>query len=613
MVGFSGVINDSNQNLEELSDNLVWLGSERLFSFKDKNIKFVITLHDSSEDEPPAEANDGDVFIWVWGEIYGHDDGKEYKSKYEEYPDLTDSDYCAKLYERYGMDFVKGLNSNFAGVVYDTDENQITLFTDRLSARPIFYARPSKDSLVFSTSLQSIANHHSLKLEFDMHGLYDFFKSGIVYGLKTALKNVKQVHPGGTLTINLNSKNPRTSIYWRPNHTQQNWPYDKFVDEFYKVFKQVISEQTAEKQRYGLLLSGGSDSRLIANFLDENTVCHHMNENINKQAETAKNICENLNLEFNFLKRNTDYYPSVLDNIAPISNLNNWFEEAHTGSFVNQLREKSDCIINGSYADTLLGCRIPTLNLVLPILGDVHLPILNYYSDIISFNNSGRYSRNDSIPSYLKDDIEYYNNPRLKRKNRIKGCDFHGVKHSSFKNLLMGSYYYYPVTNTYSFFTYYTLVQTMPVSYPFLDNRVIKLILKMPLKYLLRKDIVKSTLCKNNKKLANIPKPKNGLTLCESEIMHLLSRDFPNIIQKLKYSSIVDASSWPDHTKIIQKSNFAEEKLQKNSKILKKCSFISEKEVWKVYNKIQKSMESYEKIYPLLTFLENPISQKVIL
>ena len=611
MTGFSGVINDLNQDLEELTDSLVWLGSEQFFNFEDENLKISISLHDTNEDDPPAEANDGDVLIWVWGEIYGHDDGKEYTAKHKEYPDLSDSEYCAKLYERYGIEFVEGLNSNFAGIVYERDENLITFFTDRLSARPIFYAKPTDDSLVFSTSLQSIANHHSLDLGFDRHGLYDFFKCGIVYGLKTVLKGVKQLHPGSFMRYDLSSNESTRHIYWRPKYEPKRKSYDDFVDEFYRLFKQIYSEYTSKDRDYGLLLSGGSDSRLIASLADEDTICYHMNENMNKEAETAKQVADTLNLEFEFLKRDIDYYPSVLERTSSISNLNNWFDQAHTGGFLQELRKKSECIINGSYADTLLGDRIPTLDVTLPIVSKIHLPFLNSYSKLSSFNNDGRFSRNKTLPSYLHNIKDGFSSQF--NENTDKNNVFHGIYHKSLEDLLMGGYYYYPLTNTFSFFSYFTLVQTTPVCYPFIDNRMINFVLKSPVKYLLRKDIVKSTLCKYDRDLANIPHPKSGLTMCDPEFMHWFSRDFPNFMQKLRYSSFVDANPWPNHADIIRRSDFVEVKLKEHSDIIEKCDLISKQEAWNIYEKHLEGNNHYRDIYALLTFIENPISEKIIL
>jgi len=612
MTGFSGVINDPDQDIEELSENLFWLGSERKFDYRDEKLKISASLHDISEDEPPAEADDGDVLIWVWGEIYGHDDGKDYTAKHKEYPQLSDSEYCAKLYEKYGIEFVEGLNSNFAGVVYERDENIITLFTDRLSARPIFYARPSEDSLVFSTALQSIANHHSHQLEFDRYGLYDFFKAGRVYGLKTVLNNVKQIHPGSIFKFDLDSGSYSNEIYWQPKHTPKNWSIEKCIDKFHDILKKVISEQTAEDLDYGLMLSGGSDSRLIATLSPKNTTCYHMNEEMNNEANTAQRVANKLNLEFKFLERNDDYYFRVLKETSKISNLNNWFEQGHTAGFIENLRKNSNCILVGHYADTILGHYIPTINLNFYFLSNTQRLIKKEYSDLVEFEKIGKHNRNSSLPQYVNFNINVNNflQQNIKQNDKIS---FHNVIHHSFKDFLKGPWCYYPITNTFSYFMYTTLIQTQYVRYPYLDNRIIDLSLKIPTKYLLRRDLINQTLSKYNSKIAKIPHPSTGLPLHCPKSIHLLSKDFSNFKEFVNSSEERSKSSggpWANLSEVFRNSDFVENKLKENSEILEKCDFISKEKGWRIYKEHNDGKTNYSKISPLLTFLENPITKK---
>ena len=612
MTGFSGVINDPDQDIEELSENLFWLGSERKFDYRDEKLKISASLHDISEDEPPAEADDGDVLIWVWGEIYGHDDGKDYTAKHKEYPQLSDSEYCAKLYEKYGIEFVEGLNSNFAGVVYERDENIITLFTDRLSARPIFYARPSEDSLVFSTALQSIANHHSHQLEFDRYGLYDFFKAGRVYGLKTVLNNVKQIHPGSIFKFDLDSGSYSNEIYWQPKHTPKNWSIEKCIDKFHDILKKVISEQTAEDLDYGLMLSGGSDSRLIATLSPKTTTCYHMNEEMNNEAKTAKSVANELNLEFKFLERKDDYYFRVLEDTSKISNLNNWFEQGHAMGFIKNLRRYSNCILTGHYGDTILGHYIPTINLNFYFLSNTQKLIKKKYNDLVEFEKYGKHTRLSSVPKYI--DLNSVSK-RLSEKldSEYNTVKFHDVTYPSLDDFQRGSWYYYPLTNSHTFLFYHSLNQILEVKNPYLDNRIIDISLKIPSKYLLRRDVINQTLSKYNPNIAKISHASTGLSLHCPKWIHLVFKDFSNFQKSLGSSeekSKSSSGSWANYNEIMRNSDFVENKLKENSEILEKCDFISKELVLRIYKEHNDGKNNYTKISPLLTFLENPIIQK---
>ncbi len=83
-------------------------------------------------------------------------------------------------------------------------------------------------------------------------------------------------------------------------------------------------------------------------------------------------------------------------------------------------------------------------------------------------------------------------------------------------------------------------------------------------------------------------------------------------MQKLRYSSMVDASPWPDREMVVRKSDFVEEKLNEHSEILDDCSFISENKVWEVYDEHLQGKNNYKDIFSILTFLENEITHKTL-
>ena len=609
MTGICGEISDKQFSNKDTIVDLAWLCSENKYSFDDQNIKVSTVLHNNNEQ--PAESQNGDVLIWICGEIYGYDDGKEYMPKYETYPEKSDAEYCARLYDEYGTDFIKGLNSNFAGVLYNRKEKWVVLFTDRLSARPIYYT--TKDgSFIFSTSIQAIANNPLIEAEFDMNGLADFFKSGRVYGLRTVLKGVKQLHPGSYLTFDMNSNKHRINIYWQPRYRPKNRTSSDLVDEFTKIFKEVIFEQTKEDLDYGLMLSGGSDSRLIASMLEDGKTCFHMNESMNLEAQTARRVAHELGHDFRFLERDLEYYPQVLEKTSEISNFVNWFEEGHTAGFIDELRKDSDRILIGHYLDTIFGHYIPIKNFNVPLVGNLQIPFRKMYDDVLEFDKIGKHTRNDALQSYFKTtiDLNDYKNKYLLTQN--KNVVFYGVNYKSINDFLMGPWSYYPLTNTYSYLMYHALNHTIPVGYPSLDNRIIDFALKMPMKHLLRNDIVNRALTKHNRELADIPHPLTGIPLSKSKWIHLISKNYRDLKKRFGIT-VDDNGAWADYNDIIRRSDFVEKKLKKHSELLKKCSFISEKKVHRIYKEHLAGKNHYKSLHPLLTFLENPITEKIIL
>lgn len=613
MVGICGLIKDQDSDLNQLSERLIWLGSEKQQNYVDENIKISSVFHDSSKEKQPVEANDGNVLIWIWGEIFGYGKNGNYISKTESHPDLPNAEYCAKLYENHGLEFIKGLNSEFAGVIYDRKKNKINIFTDRLSSRPIFYARPSEDSLVFSTSIQSVANHNSVELNWDLNGVFDFFKTGRVYGLKTILENVKQIHPASIYTFDLKSKKFNFNIYWKPKYEPKSWSFDEISEKFYRLMRKVLSEQTHKDQDYGLLLSGGSDSRLITSLTEKKLIGLHMNEKMNREAKLAKKIADLNNHDFVFLKRKTDYYLDVLEKTADFSNFINWFEQGQTAGFVEEIRKETDCVLTGNYGDTFLSAYPIQMRYNLPSQsGHVPFPFMMNYNDLDTFDKFGKHSRNNIFPSYLENShniSEIYN-----EKVTDGGISFHGVKHPSLKDLLTGPWYYYPLTNSYFFLFYNTLVQTLPARHPFLDNRIVDFSLQIPVKYRLRRDIVNRTLCKSDLEIAEFPHSNSNLPLTAPRLLHILTEYAQEFSHRIKPKKDVNYGiSWPDYDELIRESDIVGMKLEQHSEILEKCDFISKNEVRNVYEEHLEGKDNFAQLYPLLSFLEHPITKETIL
>jgi len=612
MVGFCGIINEYDQDIDDLSQKLIWLGSENLYNFSDENLKISIALHNSSIDDQPAEAKDGNVLLWIWGEIYGHDDGKEYRAKLEESPNLSNSEYCAKLLEKYGIDFIEGLNSNFSGITYNRNKKIVNIFTDRLSTHPVFYSKLKNGGLVFSTSLQSIANHAKVELEFNPHGLFEFFRDGRIWGTNTVLNNVYQLHPGANLIYDLRSNDIVLDVYWRPHYKPKNWSFNTFVDKFYNLLKQVLSEQTSKDLSYGLFLSGGTDSRLIASLIEKDVLCYHMREKTDSEARIARNIANTKNLPLKFLTREDDFYSHLLKRISPISNLKHWFGRGHVAVFEEILRKNSDCILIGQYADTILDYYIPKKRISIPGLFQYKLKFQKKFSNIEKFDEIGKHTLNGSSPQYFNQknmENHIQKNHTCTYNNSIY---FHGVTHPYSSLSRISSLYYYPLTNTYSFLLYYVLSQITLTRYPYLDNRIIDLSLKIPIKDLLMRDIVRETVRKYDRTLAKIPHPSTGTSLNHNFLVYRFLSNFHSIQDKIK-SQQKPSGTWINYDTLIRESDLVERKLEEYSNLLEKCDYISKENVWKVYREHLNGKNNWTEINSLLTFLDNPITSKIIL
>ena len=294
--------------------------AERTSSFADERVAVRAGFHRRLADEQPVRTVTGDALVWIVGDVYGF----ERNGSYQPRPDAIDSPtYCANLYKSYGIDFVDGLNGQFAGVIYDREKRTVFLLTDRLGSYPIFHTRVD-DTLLCSTDIQTLAGFPGVEPEFNREYLAEYLAFKRSFGVTTPISGVEKLPPASVTTIDLDRDSESSRRYWQPGFTPQDEPFEYFVGEFVKRFRRIIDEWVREDQTYGVLLSGGSDSRLIMAAMDQAPIGFHMNDWRNREARIANRVAATAGSELVFLPRIDDYRQRSLERNPPLSNFDGW-------------------------------------------------------------------------------------------------------------------------------------------------------------------------------------------------------------------------------------------------------------------------------------------------
>lgn len=606
MVGICGSFGSGRSEIEPLADALSQYESEGATRYDDDDASVHVALH--AEHDQPARATGGDVLLWVWGELYGFDGPDGYVPRTRAAPNRSDAEYCAELYDRYGIGFVHGLNSEFAGIVYDRRDRTVSLFVDRLGSRPLFYARTEDGGLVVSTLVQSVADHSAVGTALDLEALCEFFAFERVLGVKTPFEGIESVHPGSVLTYDVSGDTYTTDTYWRPEYRPRERPYSQVVDEFVTLFKRVMGERIDDDERYGLLLSGGSDSRLLLAALEDATdvVGYHMNEYPNAEAAAARRVAEIAGVEFEFLQRGTDYQAALLERSAPRSNFASWFDQAHTAGFSKQLRDERDVLITGLYADTFLkGFFHPQRTFRLPFLDwELELP---YSANIRTLETLTeqflRVDRGEGVPDFITTGTT----PEACIANNLEFNDdaiiSHGVKYSSLTELI--SYCHYPLSSNGAFLMYETLFRTLPTRDPFLDNRLVEFALRLPTSVLFRRNLVNDALTRLAPDLAAVPHPETGIGLQHPWVMEYLLTYVTGLRDEL-FASDPHPGPWTNRAVAIRESDFVIETIRRHESTIRDCPFLDYDGIVECYREHLAGADRMPALYPLVTILEAP-------
>lgn len=611
MAGLCGVIGDRQHGAEAMAGHLQWIGTETTGSYTSDSVSVHHSYHSAAEDQP-VQADDGNVLIWVWGDVIGHEAGGEYSAKP---PTESAATYCARLYEEYGLEFVDGLNSEFAGIVYDTEDESVALFVDRLSARPIYYTNTGS-SVVFSTQLQSLSEHPDVDPTFDMVSVSSFFQIFGRGGLGTTsiLEGVQRLHPGSKLRYEINASETDEEVYWRPKYEPLDRSYDYFLERFSDVMADAVAERVRNSEEPGLFLSGGSDSRLLLWFLDGEVTSYHMNEYMNTEARIAEQVAGKAGSEFEFLERDPDYYINLLDDLGQISNYRGRLDQAHALGFKERIQSEVTTIFSGQYSDTiLLGMHTPKYHIKIPKINQkLKLPFVLDIDEetYLSLWKSGYFWGKDELPSYFDVSNNYTSefNASLDADPQIS---FFDVEYDSIAELTRSSIYY-PITNTATYQFYSSALQTLPITCPFLDNRIVELSLQMPSRYKIRRNIVNDLLENRSPQLAEIKHPQTGQPLTSSASVQLLSH-YAHGLYRLLGGREEQSGSWPDHAENIREHGRILPIIREHEALIEACEFLDISEVYDCYARHMSGEDRVSELYSLITFLTIPMTKRIVM
>lgn len=623
MAGLCGQIGDQCGSIKEISTGLHYHNGEDSSIYEDDRVSIGYVDHSISFEKQPIKAKTDDSLLWVWGQVMGH----EYNEEYRKQPsNLTDAEYCASLYESYGRSFPSGLNSEFSGAIYNKKQKKISLFTDRLGSRPIYYTHTDNEELVFSSLLQPLQSHPDISFEYDKDYLSEFFSYSRSLGIYTPIKGVKILPPASIIEFDLNGTRLNHQTYWSPKVQPLDLSFSEFINRFQEIFTEAVRDRIGDNRKDGLLLSGGSDSRAILAAYEGDPITLHMNELPgNKEAQLAKRIAETAGVQFRFLQRGADYHSQTLEQCSNIMNFNGSYHSAKAIGFGEMITNEVDVIFCGQYSDTVIG------DTYVPIKSEQKPMNIEYIEQYIEAFNNG------SMGGYLGElpFVDNLANPAEVLRSNLNATEdsieSHGIQYPSWKSLVEFGIVY-PLTNVRTFVNYETLVHMIPTHYPYLDNRLVDLILQIPSEYRYGSDIIDETVSQIDSELASIPHASTGMPLSDPTFLervkgnvknnkyldHLLTTpkkeipsDFIDFIgsidkniSKSPSTTHVSSGSWINKAGVIRAHPFVKNKLHEHEEIFREIEFVNKEAAWKSYKQHCEGENNSYELFWLLTFLE---------
>lgn len=222
----------------EMSKKIRHRGPDWSGIFQDEKVIFSherLAIVDPTSGKQPLFSKDGNLVLAVNGEIYNH---LELRKEFPEYDFLTQSDceVILALYQKYGKNFLEKLNGIFAFALYDIEKGTYLISRDHMGIIPLYRG-------------------------WDAHG--NFYVASELKALEGVCNKIEEFKPGHLL-------------YSEDGEEYQQWyardweSFDAVKDNptaiaaLRKGLEDAVHRQLMSDVPYGVLLSGGLDSTIIA-------------------------------------------------------------------------------------------------------------------------------------------------------------------------------------------------------------------------------------------------------------------------------------------------------------------------------------------------------------
>ena len=321
MSGIVGVVNFEKdisdlQCIKKMSLTLKRRGKKDEYYFS-KNAALSVRGNDDNNVLMTFKIDDITYVIVMDGEVYNN---KEILEKLKEngfvFKTDSDSELFLKAYVYYGKDVCKYINGVYSAVIWNDKKKELFLARDRFGIRPIYYS-VLNNNFIFGSEIKSVLEFPEMETVVTKEGLCEILSVGPCHTPgKTPFKNVYEVKPASYIVYNQNGF--YEEIYWKLESKNHTDTIDETADNIRYLIKDSIKKQMNYDDEFGVLLSGGLDSSIIAKFA-----------NVFYKEKTGK-VLKTFSVDYkdqekNFIKNdfqpNTDnYYIEIMKDFLGVEN-----------------------------------------------------------------------------------------------------------------------------------------------------------------------------------------------------------------------------------------------------------------------------------------------------
>jgi asparagine synthase (glutamine-hydrolysing) len=194
-----------------------------------------LAIVDVEHGAQPLVSPDGKALLTVNGEIYNHRELRSRLAPVYEFQTASDCEVILALWLERGPELLAELDGIFAFALWDAEQRRYLIARDRIGVMPLYYGRDERGQLLVASELKA---------------------------LEGVCRSYQELPPGSYL----DSAVGEVRRYWKPAWREYAAVAGNPVDPsaVRGAFERAVERQLMSDVPYGVLLSGGLDSSLVA-------------------------------------------------------------------------------------------------------------------------------------------------------------------------------------------------------------------------------------------------------------------------------------------------------------------------------------------------------------
>jgi asparagine synthase (glutamine-hydrolysing) len=208
------------------------------------------------------------------GEIYNYQEIKnELIKSGHSFSTGSDTEVILHAFEEWGSSMIHRFIGMFAFVIYNSQEQQIFAFRDRVGVKPFYYYYHN-DLWIFGSELKAFYVHPAFEKKICLDAVASFLQYGNVPAPHSIFQHTAKLLPGHYLTLNIPLKELKTHKYWSVYDSYNKPKIDieipEAIAETERIFQKAFDFRMVADVPVGVFLSGGYDSTCVTAILQRN-------------------------------------------------------------------------------------------------------------------------------------------------------------------------------------------------------------------------------------------------------------------------------------------------------------------------------------------------------